>query len=254
MNPLSVPATPVPAAPQVDLLGLRISRVNRAQTMAILRGFLADGRPHLVVTVDSSAVVIAARDPEYRAIVNAADLVTPDGAGILWAAKRLGKPLPERVSGVDLAEALCAAAACAGFSVFFYGGQPGIGAEAARRMRARYPGLRVAGTAHGYLTPEEQERLVAQIRAARPGVLLVARGIPYQEKWLARHLHQLGVPICMGVGGTLDVFSGRVHRAPRWMQRRGLEWLYRLLRDPRKIRKVAALPRFTWMVLRTRGG
>lgn len=252
MSALSPAAAAPPAVERIDILGLSVCRVDRAETHALLRRYLAEGGSHLVVTVDAFAAVIAASDPEYRTIVNRADLATPDGAGILWAARRLGRPLKERVSGVDLAEWLCAEGARAGFSLFFYGGEPGVAEAAAARMQARYPGLRIVGTAHGYLSPAEQASLPARIRELQPAVLLVALGIPRQEKWLAAHLDRLAIPICMGVGGTLDVFSGRVDRAPTWMQRSGLEWFYRLLRDPRKIRKVAVLPRFVAMVLRAR--
>lgn len=236
--------------PPVDLLGLPISRVNWSEALCRLAAFIESGEPHQVITADASAVVIAAGDAEHREIWRRADLVTPDGAGILWAARRLGEPLRERVPGVEIAEALCRMAADRGLGVFFYGAAPGVADAAAAAMQARYPELRVAGTEHGFITPEEQRQLVGRIREARPAVLLVALGIPRQEKWIAAHLRELGVPVCVGVGGTLDVFAGSVDRAPLWMQRRGLEWLYRLCRDPRKIRKVATLPRFMWRVLR----
>jgi N-acetylglucosaminyldiphosphoundecaprenol N-acetyl-beta-D-mannosaminyltransferase len=232
------------------MLGVRVTRLTRAQAMATLEEFIRSAEPHLVVTADSSAIVIAAADEEFRRIVNSADLVTADSAGILWAARRLGCPLPEQVSGVDLADQLCALCARSGYSVFLYGAAPGVAEAAGANLQARYPGLRIAGTAHGYLSDEEQQRLVETIRAARPQVLLVAMGIPRQEKWIHRNLARLGVPVAMGVGGSLDVFAGRVRRAPVWMQRHGLEWIYRLLSNPRKIAKVATLPRFVWMVLR----
>lgn len=236
--------------PSIDLLGMRISRVNRSQALAILQRFIESGRPHHVVTADASSHVIARRDPEFLRIVNRAALVTPDSAGILWAARRLGTPLEERVSGVDLAEQLCAESAHRGYGVYFYGAAPGVAEAAAERIRERYPGARIVGTADGYRDePEQQEALLAEIRRLRPAVLLVALGIPKQEKWIARHLETLDVPVCIGVGGTLDVFSGRVSRAPRWMQQHGLEWLYRLVRNPRKLPKAATLPEFVFRVL-----
>src|SRR5262245_40422150 len=221
-----------------DLLGLPISRVTREEALATLRRFIVSGQPHMVLTADASGVVTASRDAEFARIWRRADLVTPDSAGILWAARRAGRPLRERVSGVELAERLCELGAERGFELFFYGAAPGVAEAAAREMERRYPGLRIAGTAHGFLSETEQQELVARIRALRPAVLLVALGIPRQEKWLAAHLEELGVPVCMGVGGTFDVFAGQVDRAPSWMQRRGLEWLYRLARNPRKIQKV----------------
>jgi N-acetylglucosaminyldiphosphoundecaprenol N-acetyl-beta-D-mannosaminyltransferase len=240
----------LPPAEWVSLLGVRVTRLTNAEAMARLEGFVESGEPHMVVTADSSGVVIAAEDEEFRRIVNSADLVTADSAGILWAARRLGCPLPERVAGCDLAERLCELGARRGYSVFFYGAAPGVAEEAAAKMQARYPGLGVAGTAHGYLSKIEQGELVERIRAARPDILLVALGIPRQEKWIHANLQRLGVPVAMGVGGSFDVFAGRVRRAPVWMQRRSLEWLYRLASNPRKLAKVATLPRFIGMVLR----
>jgi len=236
----------------VDLLGLPISRVDRSETLRLLGEFMTSGRPHLILTADASAVVIAAEDAAFRSIWRRADLVTPDSSGILWAARRFGDPFAERVSGVDLAEQLCRIAANGGHGVFFYGAAPGVADDAARAMEERYPGLRISGTAHGFLSPEEQDVLVERIATARPHVLLVALGIPKQEKWLAANLERLRVPVCIGVGGSLDVFAGQVARAPEWMQRRGLEWLYRLARNPRKVTKVAMLPRFVWMVITRR--
>jgi N-acetylglucosaminyldiphosphoundecaprenol N-acetyl-beta-D-mannosaminyltransferase len=236
-------------AERIDLLGLPISRVTSREALAILAEFVRAGEPRLVVTADASAVVTAARDADFRAIVKNAALVTPDGAGILWACRRLGRPLPERVSGVDLMERLCELAGQHGWSAFFYGAAPGVAAEAAASLQARFPGMRIAGSAHGFLSSEEQAALEDQIRAARPELLFVAMGIPRQEKWIGSRMQSLGVPVAMGVGGSFDVFAGRVSRAPLWMQRRGLEWLYRLSKNPRKISKVAALPQFVLLVL-----
>jgi N-acetylglucosaminyldiphosphoundecaprenol N-acetyl-beta-D-mannosaminyltransferase len=235
---------------QIDILGVPVHRVRFEQTVGILEGFIASGEPHLVVTADASAVVIAGEDAEYREIVRHADLVTPDGAGLLWAARRFGTPLVERVSGVDLSARLCALGGERGWRVFLYGAAPGVAEQAAANLRERHPGLEIAGTQHGFLPSEEQPALVERIAAARPHILLVALGIPRQEKFIARYKEALGVPVMMGVGGTLDVFAGVARRAPVWVQRVNLEWLYRLLQNPKKISKVAMLPRFAVRVLR----
>jgi N-acetylglucosaminyldiphosphoundecaprenol N-acetyl-beta-D-mannosaminyltransferase len=253
--PLTMPAPPatVPDIPAIDLLGMRISRVNRAETLDLLQRFIDSGEPHLVVTADASGHVIASGDREFLEIVNNAALVTPDSTGVLWAARRLGQPLEERVSGVDLAEQLCAGSAARGYGVYFYGAAPGVAEEAAETMRRRYPGANIVGTADGFQnSAEQQAALIADIKGKRPAVLLVAMGIPKQEKWIVRHLEELRVPVCMGVGGSFDVFSGRVNRAPQWMQRRGLEWLYRLVKNPKKYAKVATLPVFVFRVLTRR--
>lgn len=235
----------------MDLLGLRVSRVTRSETMVLLHRFISSKQPHLVVTADATALVLAARDPEFLRIANQAALCTPDGTGLLWASRHLGCPLQERVSGVDLAEQLCADSAKSGFGIYFYGAQPGVAAAAAEAMRHRYPGAWIVGVSHGYqTTPEEEQAVVHDIQAKNPEVLLVAKGLPRQEKWIVQHMPELKVPLSMGVGGSFDVFSGRVNRAPAWMQRYGLEWLYRLVQDPSKTAKVAVLPEFVLRVLR----
>jgi N-acetylglucosaminyldiphosphoundecaprenol N-acetyl-beta-D-mannosaminyltransferase len=188
-------------------------------------------------------------DAEYQEIVRAADMVTADGRGVLWMARVLGLPVTERVSGVDLVERICARARDKGYSVYLLGAMPGVAEEAARALETRCPGLKVAGTRHGYFTPEEEPEIVRQIAAAKPDIIFVARGAPRQEKWIRRHMAELQVPVAIGVGGSLDVFAGRVPRAPQWMQRTGLEWLYRVLREPKRLPRMWALPRLLWMTL-----
>lgn len=250
VGPLVSPVDPPRA---IDLLGLRVDDVTVEETRRRLIAYLEEDRPHHIVTADASAWVIAGRDPAYLQIVESADLVTPDGAGLVWAARFLGSPLRERVSGVDLVEWLGKESAIRGFSLYFFGAAPGVAEEAAARLAARYPGMRLAGAHHGFLqSPEEETRLLETIRSSRPDVLLIAMGIPRQEKWIAKHKSDLGTRLLMGVGGSFDVFSGRVNRAPLWMQKRGLEWLYRLLQDPRKYSKVANLPIFLANVLMRR--
>jgi len=236
----------------VEICGIRVHRVNRSQALKRMEAFLQEGGPHLVVTADSSGVVIAQSDPEFRDIVNSADLVTPDSIGIVWAAKLFGRPIPERVAGVDLVLYLCEMAARRGYRVYFLGSAPGVAEEAARRLQDCFPGLAVAGTHHGYFSAGEEPQVVEMIQQTRPDILFVALGIPKQEKWIARYQPVLKIPVAMGVGGSLDVHSGRVTRAPRWVQKLCLEWAYRLLKNPRKIGKAMTLPQFALMVLRER--
>ena len=234
----------------VHLLGMRVDRVDMDEALRLIERFVQELTPHHIVTADASMVVTATQDEEFNRIVNASDLVTPDGAGILWATKRLGAPIRTKVSGVDLSAQCCALSAEKGWRVFFFGAAPGIAEEAAARIRARFPGANIVGFRDGYFTPEDEPKVVEEIKAARPDILLVALGIPKQEKFIDRHKETLGVPVCIGVGGTLDVFSGTVRRAPVWMQNAGLEWLHRLLSNPKKISKVALLPLFALMTLR----
>lgn len=234
----------------MPLLDVCVDAVTTGGALELIGAYIAAGGPHHVITLDASMCVGARGDRELRAIVHAADLVTPDSSGILWAARRMGKSLPERVSGVEIVERLAELSATKGYSLYLLGAAPGVAEEAARRMCVSHPGCRVVGARHGYFSRDEEPDVMEAIRAARPDVLCVALGIPRQEKWIAAWRDALGVPVMIGVGGSLDVLSGRVRRAPMWMQRRGVEWVYRLLKNPRKIGKVLTLPRFVAMVLR----
>ena len=236
----------------VTILGLRVDCITPQQAVEALEGFIAAGVPRHVVTADSSMAVLARHDPNLRSIVAGADLVTPDGFGLLWASRLLDSPIPAKVSGVDLAEKLCELSAVKGYRIFFLGAAPGVAEEAALNMTRRFPGAQIVGTRDGYFTAEQEPEIVTQIKAAAPDILLVAFGIPRQEMWINRHKAALEVAVLIGVGGTFDVFSGRVKRAPLWMQNHGWEWLYRLWTNPKKIAKVMTLPQFAFLALRQR--
>ncbi len=240
----------MPSIPEASILDVKVHLVDMEQTLRILEEFIRGGGSHHVVTLDASMCVAARQDPELQAIVQSADLVTPDSAGVLWALRRSGVRLKERVSGVEIVERLCAASPASGVSLYFLGAAPGVAEDAAKRVARRFPGCRIVGYHHGYFTSADEPRILEEIRAAKPDVLCVALGIPKQEKWIARHRQRLQVPVMIGVGGTLDVLSGRVERAPAWIRSLSLEWLYRLARNPRKIGKVMCLPRFVVMTLR----
>ena len=220
------------------------------ETLDILDRFIRERGPHHVITLDASMCVTAGEDSELKRIIDNADLITPDSSGVLWACRRLGQPLAERVSGVEIVERLCALSPDRGYKLFFFGAGPGIAESAAEKMRVRYPGCQIVGTRDGFFKPDDESAIVEQIRSANPDVLCVAMGIPKQEKFIDRYRADLGIPVMIGVGGTFDVFSGTVKRAPLWMQRANLEWLYRLYKNPRKIGKVMTLPRFVWNTLR----
>lgn len=230
------------------VLGVPFDPVDLEGAVAACIRMVADGRPHLAVTANPEAVVRAQDDPEFAEILRRADLVVADGIGVVWASRRLGQPLPMRVPGIELMEALCAHAARAGLRVFLLGGAEGVAEQAARTLLRNHPGLRIAGTHHGYF-PDDGP-VVERIAESRADLLFVGMGMPRQEKWLSRHLPELGVRLAMGVGGSLDVLAGRVRRAPGFVQRVHLEWLYRLLQEPRRWRRQLALVRFVWLVLR----
>jgi N-acetylglucosaminyldiphosphoundecaprenol N-acetyl-beta-D-mannosaminyltransferase len=234
----------------LDILGVPVARLDMAQTMEVLRRYIASGEPHLVVTADASGIAQAQGDPDLMAIYRDADLVTPDSIGVLWAARRQGQRLSERVSGVDIVERVCAESADRGTRIFFLGAAPGVAELAAEKLRLRFPGCNIVGTRHGYF-PAESDAIVAQeVAACRPDVLFVAMGIPRQEKFIRATQDIIRAKVGIGVGGSLDVFSGRVKRAPRVIRAMRLEWLWRTLANPKKIRKAANLPKFVAMVLR----
>lgn len=236
--------------PNIELLGIKIHRVDMGTTLDILRGFIRSGKPHMVVTADSYGIVLAQSDPDYREIVNNADLVTPDSSGILKGAEILGMPLQTRVSGVDIAQNLCRMSGKEGFSIYFLGAAPGIAEMAVIKLLEQFPDMNVAGIRDGFFSPSEDADIAKIVRDSGAQVLLVAMGIPRQEKLIRDYMSEMGVCVAMGVGGSFDVFSGQVQRAPVWMQRHGLEWVYRLAKNPRKINKVAALPRFLALVMK----
>lgn len=232
------------------ILGVRVHRVRMTQAIERIQQLIAQRTPHLVVTADANAILIALEDPEFAQIIEQADLVTPDGAGLLWAGRQCGQPFPERVSGVDLVWHLARLSHERGYRLFFLGASPCVAERAKQNLLRQFPQAQIVGVHHGYFTEEESPAVVAQIRSARPDALLIGMGMPRQEKWAYRYRSALNVPVMIGVGGSFDVYAGVVRRAPRWLQQSGLEWLWRLLQDPRKIKKVRNLPRFVWKVWR----
>ncbi len=235
---------------KVDLLGIPIHDVTYAEALDLAREFIRSGRPHQVTTVNPEFVMTAQRDPEFRRVLCEAALSLPDGIGLLLGARLLGFRLREHVRGTDYVELLADLAVREGYRLFFLGAAEGVAAEAAANLQRRHPGLQVAGTYSGSPRPAEEEAIVSLIRAAGPvHILLVAYGAPAQDKWIARNLPRLGVPLAVGVGGVFDYLSGRVPRAPLWLRQLELEWLYRLLRQPRRWRRQLALPHFALAVL-----
>ena len=234
----------------VEILGLPVHRVTMLETLKILDQYVKSGQPHFVITADASGAVQAQTDADFRSLFDRADLVTPDSAGILWASKRYGKPLSERVSGVEIVDHICRASATGGYRIFFLGAAPGVAEAAANQMRQKYPGCQIVGTRDGYFKPEEESAIALEIAALKPDFLFVAMGIPRQEKFILGTQSVIRASVAMGVGGTFDVFSGNVKRAPVPMQNMRLEWLWRLAQNPKKIDKVKLLPEFVSLVLK----
>ena len=192
----------------------------------------------------------ARRDPAFAAALRQADLRVPDGIGILWAARRLGRPLRERVTGSDGIYRISERAAERGWRVFYLGAAPGVAEQTAAVLRRRYPGLQVAGTYAGSPAPADWPEIARRLVAAQPDVLFVAYGHPRQDLWIAQRRGEIPAAVAIGVGGAFDFVAGVARRAPAWVQRLGLEWLYRLVREPWRWRRMARLPVFAWLVLR----
>jgi N-acetylglucosaminyldiphosphoundecaprenol N-acetyl-beta-D-mannosaminyltransferase len=239
---------------RVSILGAPVDRVTMDETLAILEGFVKDRRPHLVVTADASGIAQAQTDPKHLALIQHADLVTPDSVGVMWAAKRAGEPIPERVSGVDILDRVCALSADKGYRIYFLGAAPGVAELAAEKLRLKHVGCNIVGARHGYFPPESDEIVAQEVAAFKPDFLFVAMGIPRQEKFIKATMDIIKAPVSVGVGGSFDVFSGKAKRAPKLFQTLHMEWFWRLILNPKKIAKVKSLPKFVWMVLREKRG
>ena len=236
------------------ILGIPVHSLSRAQALTLLGDFVAEGGRRHAVTVNPEYLVQARARPDFQLVLRQADLALPDGVGLALAARLLGAPLVARITGVDLLEDLAALAALRGYRLFLLGAGEGVAEAAARRLEARFQGLVVADTYAGSPRPEDELEAIRKVRAAAPDILFVAYGAPAQDLWIRRNLERLGVPLAIGIGGAFDYVSGRVPRAPRWMQRLGLEWLYRLWREPWRWRRMLRLPQFVWLVLLQRLG
>jgi N-acetylglucosaminyldiphosphoundecaprenol N-acetyl-beta-D-mannosaminyltransferase len=251
---LPAPADP-PVRRRVHILGVAVDDVTEGEAIRRIAGFIAAGGPHHVVTINPEFVMEARRNSAFRRVLAAADLATPDGFGLLLAARWRGELLQGRVTGVELVARIAEEGARRGWSVFLLGAAPGVAERAAAALQARAPGLRIAGCYAGSPRPADEASIRARIAAARPDVLLVAYGHPAQDLWIARNQPLLRVPVAIGVGGAFDYLAGVVPRAPAWLRRLGLEWLYRLLRQPGRWRRIlTAVPLFLWAVLTDQDG
>ncbi len=224
---------------QVHILGVAIDRVTMVEALERIDGLIRAGGPHVVLTPNVDHIMLARKDPAFRALYRRGDLVLADGTPVVWASRYLRDPLPERVPGSDLTPMLAAHAAEQGHSVYFMGGQPGAAEATARILSERHPGLQVAGFSCPQIGFDRDaaadEATVQEIRTAAPDILFVALGAPKQEFWIDRHREDLGVPVSLGIGASLDFVAGIVPRAPRWTHKIGAEWLWRLLKEPRRL-------------------
>jgi N-acetylglucosaminyldiphosphoundecaprenol N-acetyl-beta-D-mannosaminyltransferase len=236
----------------INILSVRVDDATYADLLARVDIFVASGQPHQIVTLNPEMVVAAHDDPTLGQMLNSADLNVADGVGLLLAARWLGHPLRERVTGSDGIYRLAAHCAGHGYRLFLLGATPGVAGIVAERLTAATPGLVVAGTYAGSPRAQDEQDIIGRVRAVAPDVLLVAYGVPAEEKWIARNRGRLGVPVMVGVGGSFDFVAGVARRAPVWMRRVGLEWLHRLIQQPWRWRRQLALPRFVGLVIKQR--
>jgi N-acetylglucosaminyldiphosphoundecaprenol N-acetyl-beta-D-mannosaminyltransferase len=238
----------------VNIAGISIHPVDFAQTLEQIDDWISAAPQSAVCrqicTVNPEFIVDARRDPAFTAVLQRADLRVADGVGILWAARLLGQPLPERVTGSDGIYRICERAAQREWRVYFLGAAPGIAEKSAHLLQRRYPGLQVAGAYGGSPDDADWPAIAQRLQAAQPDILFVAYGHPRQDFWIDRHRQALPVKVALGIGGAFDFVAGVAVRAPRWLQRLGLEWLHRLMREPWRWRRMLKLPLFVGLVLR----
>lgn len=229
----------------IRILGVRVDEYDMQQSLDLIGAFVAQSGDELkqVVTINPEGVWLAHGDGELKRIIDDAALVTPDGNGVLWAARQLGTPIKERVAGIELLENICRRGAEEGWRIYLLGAKPGVADVAAQKLQEKYPGLQIVGCDNGYFRDRE-EQAVSCVREAKADVLFAALGMPYQEHWLYDHRRELGCKVAVGVGGSFDVLAGLVRRAPGLWQRLKLEWLWRLLSDPKRWRRYLVIPRY----------
>ncbi|MFF2912255.1 WecB/TagA/CpsF family glycosyltransferase [Paenibacillus sp. NPDC057934] len=236
--------------PTVPIFGIQVSKVDMAATVSYLTEAVQARKPHQVITANPIMVMAALDDPAYMKIMQSAELVVPDGTGVVWAANYCRQPVAERVAGFDLLHELLHAGEKYNWKVYLLGSTAEVIQETASRLQSRYPGIVIVGYRDGFFGLAEDDGVIADILEATPDMLFVARGADSQEPWIAKYKSRLAVPIMMGVGGSFDVISGKSRRAPVAFQKMRIEWLYRLLKEPTRYKRMLALPKFAIKVMR----
>lgn len=234
---------------KVNILGVKVDNVTMEKASNRIMEFLEGEGAHAIFTPNSEIIMVAYKDAEFCKELNDASLVVPDGIGVVYASRILKAPLAERVAGFDLAAGLIEKLSGGEKSFYFFGGKPGVAEKAKENLLEKYPRLNVCGLADGYFDEEKEKEIIEDIRTKKPDVLFVCLGAPKQEKWINAHKEELGAKVLMGIGGSLDVFAGTVQRAPEFYQKHGLEWLYRLLKQPTRFMRMLSLPKFGLTVL-----
>jgi len=236
--------------PTVSIYGIPVSKMNMQQTVEHLTRVVESRTPSQVITANPIMVMAALENPEYMDMMKKAELIVPDGTGLVWAAQYVGTPVAERVPGIDLMHQLFRVGERKGWKVYLLGAAPEVVQTAAKRIRELYPRLEIAGVRDGYFREEQDEEVVREVSQSGADILLVARSADKQEPWIGKYKSRLGVPVMMGVGGSFDILAGKLRRAPVLFQKLRLEWFYRLLQEPSRYKRMLVLPKFAWKVIR----
>jgi N-acetylglucosaminyldiphosphoundecaprenol N-acetyl-beta-D-mannosaminyltransferase len=236
----------------INIMGVPVDNVTMKEALEIVYRFLSENSIHAIYTPNSEIMMAAQREPYLKTILNDADLLVADGAGVVLASRILGKPLPEKVAGFDLVKSVLKISENKSISFFLFGSKPGVAEEAQKNILRLYPWVNIVGCQNGYFNKDEESKIIDNINSSNADILLVALGAPKQEKWIHENKSKLNVKVCIGVGGTLDVFAGKVKLAPKFFRKNGLEWLYRLYREPRRFIRMLDLPRFILLAMKTR--
>lgn len=237
---------------KVDILGVKVNNVSFSQAVDKLKAAMEKEGTTTLYTPNSEIVMAAQNDRELMDLLNSGSLVIADGIGLIYASRINKNPLPERVTGFDISLALIKYINEKGYTIYILGSSPENVEEAVKRITDDYPNINIGGYHHGYFSPEEEETIISNINKANPHFLMVGFGAPKQEKWIHRNKGKLNARVIGGIGGTIDILSGRVKRAPDMFCKLGLEWFYRLVKQPSRYKRMMALPKFMIKVLRTR--
>lgn len=233
---------------QIRILGVKIDNVTMSEAVEQVLGWMEGEQTRMVVTPNPEIVYHAYHNPEFREVLNSADLTLPDGIGVVYGAKIIKTPLKERVPGFELCCHVLEALGKQGKSVFLLGGKPGVAQTASEHIEKKYPGIRVAGFCDGYF--KDDDAVIEQINQSDADFLMVCTGFPRQENWIAKHRDRLKVKVAIGAGGSVDVLAGTVKRAPAFFCKTGLEWFYRLMKQPSRIGRMMNLPKFMITVIK----
>ena len=236
---------------KIDVMGVLFDNLSKEEFVAKAEEIIASGGKGYVVTPNAEIAYEAAHDEEFCQLLNDACMVLPDGAGVVLGAKILGTPIREKVAGIEFGDAVCGLMAKTGGSVYLLGGKPGVAEAAGEKLKEKHPGLKICGTADGYF--KDETAVVAKVNEAKPDVLFVCLGAPKQEKFMKNHFDALDTHLMLGLGGSLDGYAGLAKRAPQWMINLSLEWLYRLIKEPKRLGRMMRLPKFVLICVKEKG-